>query len=129
MLCCGYLHKLYPKSTLSTTRGTPGKIYRSAHRFFVLRRSRSCLDYYASNDPGAVLKGSIDLLSCLRIEKGVEVSGSEQFAGCTFTLQIEDQMLYLSASCEDFMLRWVEKISEHLLFLRKANTQGIERQA
>ena len=125
IICQGYLSKLCPLDTIvATLVNVAKKSYRSTYRYYVLRKSKSSLDYYASEDKRGPVKGSIDLRECKRVRSFVDLAGSHISPATMFAIDARDQTYYLSASCESFMCTWAEKITAHLAFLASFNDQG-----
>eukprot|EP00047_Mylnosiga_fluctuans_P008271 m.6654 g.6654 ORF g.6654 m.6654 type:complete len:1058 (-) comp2120_c0_seq1:291-3464(-) len=125
IICSGFLHKLCPLRTIVASLITAaGKSPRSTHRFFILRKSRACLDYYETHYPGAAQKGSINLLDVKRVRGNVAVAGSKHDPACTFALDTEDEVVYLIASSVELMNKWIQHLTAHIRFLAQAHSEG-----
>jgi hypothetical protein len=126
MICCGYLEKACPLDSMaSTIAAAAGKPLRTTTRYFVLRASSPYLEYYVSDAPKSPKKGQIDLMKCSGITMDAQIPGKATKAN-TFSIEINDRIVYLSTNSRDMMTRWIESITSHLANLERANNQGLK---
>ena len=125
ILCSGYLEKACPLDNMvSSIAAAAGKGLRTTTRYFVLRASSTCLEYFTAEGQRGQKKGAIDLTKCNRITPDAQIPGKFTKPN-TFALEVEDRIVYLNTNTREMMGHWVTSITSHLSNLERANNQGM----
>jgi hypothetical protein len=111
-------------SITSSIVAAAGKTLRTTNRFFVLRASSPFLEYFATDAARAPKKGALDLAKCRGVNPDAQIPGIKSTKAHTFSLEIEDQVVFLNAGSKELMEEWIEKITAHIKTLESANNQG-----